>query len=161
MSQVVSKSAETVQKALEQRGLTCRVVEFTSSTRTASDAANTIGCEVSQIVKSLLFRTKYTNMPVLILASGKNRVEEQVIEKFIGEKIEKANADFTREVTGFAIGGIPPIGHKQRIQHIFIDEDLLHNETIWAAAGTPFTVFSMPSSVLQDLTGGMVISIRN
>lgn len=161
MSYELSKSAESVQKALEQKGLTCTVVELASSTRTAGDAANTIGCEVGQIIKSLLFRTKHTHTPVLILASGKNRVDEKSIEKFVGEKIEKADADFVREITGFAIGGIPPIGHKQEIKKVFIDEDLNNYETVWAAAGTPFAVFSMAASALEEATGGMVVSIRS
>lgn len=160
MHKVLSKSAESVQTALMQKGLTCKVVELASSTRTANDAAATIGCEVGQIVKSLLFRTKQTYLPVLILVSGKNRVDEKVIEKLMSEKIEKADADFTREVTGFAIGGIPPVGHRQNIEQVFIDQDLLGYETVWAAAGTPFAVFSMPSKALAKVTGGTIILIN-
>lgn len=154
------KSTELVQKALEEKGFTSgKVVELASSTRTAIEAAQTIGCEVAHIVKSLLFRSKQSHKPVLILASGKNRVNEKSIEALIGEKIEKADADFTREITGFAIGGIPPLGHKQQIDHIFIDKDLFEFETVWAAAGTPFAVFSMPSALLIELTGGRVVAI--
>ena len=105
----------------------------------------TIGCQVGQIVKSLLFCTKETQRPVLVLASGKNRVNEEAIQRYIGEKIVKADADFTREVTGFAIGGIPPLGHKNSISLVYIDEDLLQYEILWAAAGTPYAVFSLPA----------------
>ena len=159
VTKVLSKSAREVQRALEQKGLYCKVVELASTTRTASDAAASIGCEVGQIVKSLLFRLRKTVQPVLVLVSGKNRVNEKAIEKLLGEKIEKADADFTREITGFAIGGIPPIGHKQQIGHVFIDEELLYYETVWAAAGTPFAVFSMPSLVLPEASGGKVIKL--
>lgn len=156
----LSKSAQSVQDVLSQKGLTFNVMELASSTRTANDAAATIGCEEAQIVKSLLFSSAKTNQPVLILASGINRVNEKTIEKLVGEKIVKADADFTREVTGFAIGGVPPVGHKQIIKHIFIDEDLLKFEKLWAAAGTPNAVFSLGSVDIVNLTGGKVIAIK-
>jgi prolyl-tRNA editing enzyme YbaK/EbsC (Cys-tRNA(Pro) deacylase) len=114
---------------------------------------------VAQIVKSLLFHSVNTNQPILILASGINRVNEKLIEKLISEKIVKADADFTREITGFAIGGVPPVGHKQKIDQIFIDEDLLKFEKLWAAAGTPNAVFSLCSSDLGNLTGGRIVTI--
>jgi len=100
----LSKSAEIVQRALSEKGLGFEVLELNASMRTANDAAMTIGCQVGQIVKSLLFRTKETQRPVLVLVSGKNRVNEEAIQRYIGEKILKAHADFTREITGFAIG---------------------------------------------------------
>lgn len=157
---ILSKNAEIVQKALCEKGLKFEVVELNASTRTANDAAMTIGCQVEQIIKSLLFRTKETQKPVLVLASGKNRVSEKIIQKYIGEKIEKADADFTREITGFAIGGIPPLGHKNLIPFVYIDEDLLQYEILWAAAGTPYAVFSLPAKELQKATGGKIISIK-
>ncbi len=157
---ILSKSAQTVQNALFQKGLSLEVVELSSSTRTAADAAATIGCDVAQIVKSMLFRTAHTNQPILILASGINRINEKAIEKVLGEKIVKADADFTRESTGFAIGGVPPVGHKQSIKNIFIDEDLLLYDTLWAAAGTPNAVFSMPSNKIVHATDGKVIAIK-
>jgi prolyl-tRNA editing enzyme YbaK/EbsC (Cys-tRNA(Pro) deacylase) len=120
----------------------------------------TIGCQVGQIIKSLLFRTRDSQRPVLILASGKNRVSEGAIQKYIGEKIEKADADFTREITGFAIGGIPPLGHKNSISFVYIDEDLLQYEILWAAAGTPYAVFSLPTKDLQTVTGGKIVSVK-
>jgi prolyl-tRNA editing enzyme YbaK/EbsC (Cys-tRNA(Pro) deacylase) len=98
---------------------------------------------------------------VLVLASGPNRVNEKVIEAFVGEKIVKADADFTRDVTGFAIGGIPPIGYKDPIDLIFIDEDLMKFEEIWAAAGTPNAVFNLKGKDLCEMTQGKVISIQS
>lgn len=156
----LSKSAEIVQRALSEKGLKFEVIELNASTRTANDAAMTLGCQVGQIVKSLLFRTKETQKPVLVLASGKNRVSEGIIQKYIGEKIEKADADFTREITGFAIGGIPPLGHKNSISFVYIDEDLLQYEILWAAAGTPYAVFSLPAKKLQTVTGGNIVAVK-
>jgi prolyl-tRNA editing enzyme YbaK/EbsC (Cys-tRNA(Pro) deacylase) len=145
---------------LAQKGVACRVVELTASTRTAQDAATAIGCDVAQIVKSLIFKTKLSHKPVLVLASGPNRVSEKLIESLVGETIIKADADFTREITGFAIGGIPPIGHKQSIDWIFIDEDLMNFEEVWAAAGTPNAVFCLKGKDLLEMTKGKVIFIN-
>lgn len=154
-----SKNAQRVQNALAEKGATCKVVELPSSTRTANEAAETIGCEVAQIVKSLIFRTRESKQAVLILASGINRVNEKTIAGHIGEKIEKADADFTREVTGFAIGGIPPIGHKTKILTL-IDQDLLNYNELWAAAGMPNAVFNLESKMLVSLTDGKVIPVK-
>lgn len=121
---MLSRSAQSVQDVLSKKGINAKVIELPTSTRTAIDAANTIGCEVAQIVKSLIFRTKHTNKPILVLASGVNRVNEKLVAQAVGEEIVKADADFTREVTGFAIGGIPPVGHQQKIE-TFIDEDFM------------------------------------
>lgn len=156
----LSKNAEIVQRALCEKGLEFGVVELNASTRTANDAAMTIGCQIGQIIKSLLFLTKETQRPVLVLVSGKNRVNEEAIQRYIGEKISKADADFTREITGFAIGGIPPLGHKNPISFVYIDEDLLQYETLWAAAGTPYAVFSLPAKELQAVTGGKIVSVK-
>jgi prolyl-tRNA editing enzyme YbaK/EbsC (Cys-tRNA(Pro) deacylase) len=159
-SKKLTKSAQSVQDVLSKKGLASEVVELSSSTRTANAAAATLGCDVAQIVKSLLFCAEKSKQPVLILASGINRVNEKAIEKIIGEGIIKADADFTREITGFAIGGVPPIGYKQKIDHILIDEDLMKSEILWAAAGTPNAVFSLHSSDLENLTGGKIYSIK-
>jgi prolyl-tRNA editing enzyme YbaK/EbsC (Cys-tRNA(Pro) deacylase) len=157
--QSLSKSAQSVQNALDQKGIQTAVVELPASTRTAQDAAQTIGCQIDQIVKSLVFKTKDSNTPILILASGPNRVNEALIEAVIGEKIVRSDADFVREVTGFAIGGIPPMGHKQPLK-TFIDEDLMKLQELWAAAGTPNAVFSLKADDLQALTQGIVIAIH-
>ena len=155
----LSKSAQSVQDALSRNGIDIKVVELPATTRTAEEAAKTIGCEVAQIGKSLIFKTKHTHKPILVLASGINRVNEKLIAKAIGEEIVKADADFTREVTGFAIGGIPPIGHQQKIETL-IDEDLLQLKELWAAAGTPNAVFSFDSALIGSLTGGKIIAIH-
>lgn len=160
-TKTLSKSATLIQKWLEEKGMVFEVIELAASTRTAQEAANTIGCELGQIVKSLLFRTLKTNQPVLVLASGINRVDEKIIKKWVGEKITKADADFTREKTGFAIGGVPPIGHKQKIPFIFIDEDLLQHKKLWAAAGTPNAVFSLKSNEIECLTQGKIVAIKS
>jgi prolyl-tRNA editing enzyme YbaK/EbsC (Cys-tRNA(Pro) deacylase) len=159
MNKILLNSAQRVQNALKQKDFDCKVMELPSSTRTAQDAATSIGCEISQIVKSLIFKTKDTGRPVLVLASGVNRVNEKTVELYLSEKIIKADAEFTREITGFAIGGIPPVGHKQTIELIFIDQDLLRFDSVWAAAGTPNAVFNMHSKDLVSITNGKVISI--
>jgi prolyl-tRNA editing enzyme YbaK/EbsC (Cys-tRNA(Pro) deacylase) len=160
MIQNLTKSAQSVQDALRLKGIeNSKVLELSDSTRTAVDAAAAIGCDVAQIVKSLIFKTQETEKAVLILVSGKNRVDERIIESHIGEKITKADAAFTREVTGFAIGGIPPIGHKQIIPFIFIDEDLLGFESVWAAAGTPNAVVNLETKDFPQVTGGKAISL--
>lgn len=158
--QTSSKSTQRVQAALETKGISFTIKELSSSARTALEAAQALGCEVAQIMKSLLFRTIESYRPVLVLASGQNRVNENQIKHLVGEEIVKAEATFTREVTGFAIGGIAPIAHHQKIDHIFIDEDLLKFDLLWAAAGTPHTVFCFRSADMSQLTSGIFTSIK-
>ncbi len=160
MQPKLAKSAVSVQEALDKLGLECKVLELPSSTRTALDAASSIGCDIRQIVKSLVFRTKNSGKPVLVLASGPNQVDIKTIEDRAGESITKADADFVREVTGFAIGGIPPIGHKNAIDFIYIDRDLLSLDEVWAAAGTPNAVFCINSQDLLKATDGKLINIK-
>ena len=159
MSAELSASARRVQETVAGRGFAFQVVEFPASTRTAADAAAAIGCEVAQIAKSLVFRTKAEQRPILVIASGVNRVNEKRLRDLVGETIEKADADFVRERIGFAIGGVPLVGHREALD-IFIDEDLLALGEIWAAAGTPNAVFRLPAAELPALTGGQVASIR-
>jgi Cys-tRNA(Pro) deacylase len=154
----LSKNAKQIQEELLLKGLDFKVKELSASTRTAQDAASAIGCEIAQIIKSLIFCTQETHKPVLVLASGVNRVNEKAIATHIGEKIAKADADFTRDTTGYAIGGIPPIGHKSEIKTL-IDQDLLKYDELWAAAGTPHAVFCLNSSSLQKLTHGEILNI--
>jgi prolyl-tRNA editing enzyme YbaK/EbsC (Cys-tRNA(Pro) deacylase) len=160
MTLKLAKSAVSVQEALDELGLECKVLELPSSTRTAIDAASSIGCDIGQIVKSLVFRTKKTGKPVLVLASGPNQVDIKTIEDCVGESITKADADFVREVTGFAIGGIPPVGHKNAIDFIYIDQDLMALDEVWAAAGTPNAVFCIKSQDLLKATDGKLINIK-
>ncbi len=154
----LSKSAQSVQEVLRQKNLPLEVVELSASTRTAQDAAQAIGCTVAQIIKSLIFCTKEDKCPILVLVSGTNRADEKLVAQQIGAKIGKADADFVRSVTGFAIGGIPPVGHTQPIK-TYIDKDLLQHKMLWAAAGTPHAVFSIPSNQLVNITGGRVITV--
>ncbi len=135
-----------------------RVLEFDASTRTAADAAAAIGCTVAEIAKSLIFRTAQTNRPVLVIASGTNRVDEKKIAQHIGEPIKRADADFVREKTGFAIGGVPPVGHATAPM-VLIDKTLSTFAAIWAAAGTPNAVFKLTPADLVALTGGMIADI--
>ncbi len=154
----LSHSAQKVQTALAQMGVTCQVVELPDSTRTAKEAAQAIGCGVEQIVKSLVFRGKLSGEPLLVVASGVNRVDEKLVAGIFGEPLEKADADFVRERTGFVIGGVPPAGHTAPIQTL-IDADLLQYTEIWAAAGTPRAVFALTPADLQRITAGKVTEI--
>lgn len=154
----LSNSAQRVQDALQEYKLSLEIIELASSARSAQEASKALGCELGQIVKSLVFKTLEGEC-VLILASGINRVDEKIIEAELGQKIIKADGNYTREITGFAIGGVPPIGHKQLIKHIFIDKDLLLFNTLWAAAGTPHAVFKLSPDDLKILTLGTVVSI--
>ena len=151
-------AAQRVQQLLLDLGLTAEVVEFAESTRTSAEAAAQVGCAVAQIAKSLVFRAKGTGRPVLVIASGANRVDEKAVEALLGEKISKADADFVRDKTGYAIGGVAPVGHAVK-PATFIDEDLLKLDLIWAAAGTPFAVFPLTPPELIRLTGGRVAKI--
>jgi prolyl-tRNA editing enzyme YbaK/EbsC (Cys-tRNA(Pro) deacylase) len=151
-------SAQRVQAALEHAGLPLRVVTMPETTRTAAEAAAVIGCTVAQIAKSILFRGASTRKPILVVASGTNRVNERLVAVHAGEPLEKADADFVRQSTGYAIGGVAPIGFPQPID-TWIDRDLLQYKEVWAAAGTPFTVFALDPSSLPTITGGTVVQI--
>lgn len=154
----LSNKAKRVQSALAGFGLDLVVKEFPQSTRTAQEAADAIGCQVEQIVKSLIFQRKPSGKAVLITASGGNRVNEKRIKEILGEKIVRADADFVRQVTGYPIGGVPPLGHDQKIDTI-IDEDLMQYDEIWAAAGTPTAVFRLTPEQLRQITAGKVVKI--
>lgn len=155
----LNPSAQKVQNALSALGLQLRVVEMPASTRTAAEAAQAVGCDVGQIVKSLVFKTKRSGRPVLVIASGKNRVDEKKLEALLGEPLGKADADFVREHTGFAIGGVPPLAHNEKIM-TFVDQDLLPYPTIWAAAGTPNAVFCLTPADLLLISGGETVDIK-
>ncbi len=155
MKPATAPSALKVQAALGDKH---QVLEFDATTRTAADAAAAIGCTVAQIAKSLIFRAVGSNRPVLVVASGVNRVDEAKVAETVGEQIARADADFVREATGFAIGGVPPVGHKER-PIVLIDESLMSFAEIWAAAGTPNAVFRLTPSDLLALTGGRIAAI--
>jgi len=154
----LSLSAQKVQDTLKGLGLACEVVELPGSTRTAVEAAEAIGCRVEQIAKSLVFKGKKSGRPILVIAGGSNRVNEKRLRDLIAEAVKKGDADFVREQTGFAIGGVPPVGHATKLE-IFIDEDLFRYEEIWAAAGTPHAVFRLTPSELSMMTGGRVVTV--
>jgi prolyl-tRNA editing enzyme YbaK/EbsC (Cys-tRNA(Pro) deacylase) len=147
----MSESVARVRAALEAAGVDARVVELPQSTRTAVEAAQACGCEVAQIVKSLVF-VDGAGEAVLVLTSGSNRVDE----KRLG--LQRAGAELVREKTGYAIGGIPPVGLATPVRTL-IDEDLLRFERIWAAAGTPNAVFEMRAADLPRMTGGTVTRV--
>ncbi len=155
----MSASIQKVKRAIQEKGFDFRVLELPDSTRTAQEAADAIGCSVSEIAKSLIFKGAESGKPILVIASGTNRVDTNKVGNLIGESVKKADADFIRSETGFAIGGIPPVGHLYPLQTL-IDKDLLNYDTIWAAAGTPFSVFSLKSKDLTALTGGEIAVIR-
>lgn len=159
MTDSLSPSAQRVQDALNKLGLALQVVELPASTRTAKEAAQAIGVEVGQIVKSLIFKAKRSGRPILVVASGENRVNEKTIEGLIQEPLGKADADFVRQRTGFVIGGVPPLGHSEPLE-TFVDEDLLQYDEVWAAAGTPHAVFRLSPADLERMTGGRLISIH-
>jgi Cys-tRNA(Pro) deacylase len=159
MNSQLSPSARRVQAVLDQHQLHLTVVELPASTRTAQEAADAVGCDVRQIIKSLVFKTKHTARPILVIASGGNRVDEKIIAGLTGEKIGKADADFVRQQTGFVIGGVPPVGHAQPIE-TYIDQDLLAYEFLWAAAGTPNAVFRLTPQELLRIVNGRVAAIH-
>ena len=159
MPQLSNSSAQKIQDLLNKNGWQHTMVEMPETTRTAADAAASIGCTVAQIVKSIIFMTRDTHHAILVAASGVNRVDESRVRQLIGEAIQKADADFVRNQTGFAIGGVPPLGHTHKI-HTLIDQDLFSYEEIWAAAGTPNAVFKLKPKELVEMTGGTVTEIK-
>ena len=159
MNPGLKASARRVQEALAAQGFAFEVREFPDSTRTSAEAAAAIGCSVAQIAKSLVFRGGESGRAVLIIASGANRVDPAKAEALLGEAIKRADADFVREATGFAIGGVPPLGHDRPLVTL-IDEALLAFEEIWAAAGTPNAVFRLSPKDLGDLTGGRIGDLK-
>jgi len=157
MSEIPGPAAR-VRAAAESFGLSVTLRIMPESTRTAEEAAAACGCSVGEIVKSLVFRTRETARPVLLLVSGANRVDEALAAAAIGEAIERPNAAFVREVTGYAIGGIPPLAHSTPLATWF-DRDLLAYDRVWAAAGTPNAVFAVDPKALCRAIGAEVIAM--
>lgn len=151
-------SARKVQQALQAMGLTLQVVELPASTRTSAEAAAAIGCAVGQIAKSLVFRGADSSKPILVIASGSNRVDENRLAQVVGEPIAKADADYVRAQTGFVIGGVPPVGHTNPLE-TYLDQDLWQYTEIWAAAGTPHAVFRLLPDDLLRMTSGRIIQV--
>jgi len=154
----LSNSAKRVQDFLTSRGFSFNVRELPGSTRTAQEAADSIGCAVSQIAKSLVFREKHTDRPFLVIASGSNRVDLKKIQTSVGLNLVKADGAFVKNRVGYAIGGVPPVGHNEPLETL-LDRDLKKYETIWAAAGTPFAVFQLKPADMAPLTKGKWIDL--
>lgn len=152
-------SVKRVHDALVAAGYPADLVRFEESTRSSEEAAAAVGCAVAQIAKSLVFRTVTDDRPVLVIASGANRVDSERVARVVGDDVGPADAAFVRARTGFAIGGVAPLGHKEAPIAV-IDEDLLALDVIWAAGGAPNAVFRLDPRDLPRMTGGAVARIR-
>lgn len=151
----MSKSVRRVQNALAEAGVEARILEMGESTRTALDAAQAAGCAVDQIAKSIIFRGEETGHVVLFLTAGGNRVDASKATAVAGQPLGKADADLIRAETGFAIGGVAPVGHLKPVTAYF-DSRLMDFDVVWAAAGTPRHIFAMDLRRLLDITGAKV-----
>lgn len=158
MASELSDSAKRVQDFLLSKNFSFVVKELPGSARTAQEAADSIGCAVAQIAKSLVFRDEETGLPVLVIASGSNRVDTAKIELETGLRLGKADGKYVKERVGYAIGGVPPVGHNEQLETI-LDTDLKKYDVIWAAAGTPFAVFQLKPADLEPLTNGRWIDL--
>jgi prolyl-tRNA editing enzyme YbaK/EbsC (Cys-tRNA(Pro) deacylase) len=153
----VKQSVKRVADALADAGIHAEILELSASTRTAEEAAAAIGTTVPRIVKSLVFLAD--DVPLLALVSGSNRLDTDRLGQTLGRQISRADAATVRATTGFAIGGVAPLGHTTPIE-IVVDRDLLQYDTVWAAAGTPNAVFPIAPDVLVTATGGAVVDLK-
>lgn len=156
---IIKSSAQRVQEALKKFDIEFQVITFDESTRTSQEAANAIGCHVAQIAKTLIFKGEQSGNAICVIASGINRVDEKKVAQLIGEPIKRADADFVREKTGYAIGGVAPVGFELPIKPL-IDQDLMTYEEIWAAAGTPNSVFKLKPHELLQISGGQAVDVK-
>lgn len=145
-------TAIRVSQLLREAGIDTQVVEFEQATRTSAEAAAAIGCSVAEIAKSIVFQGSRSGQAVVVVASGGNRVSEAKVEAKLGEPLARADAEFVRAATGYAIGGVAPIGHASPVK-LLLDEDLQRFGRVWAAGGTPFSVFPLEPEQLRKLTG--------
>ena len=153
-------TAVRVAQLLRDAGIDdAQVVEFEQPTRTSAEAASAIGCSVAEIAKSIVFRGKVSGLAVVVVASGANRVSERKVAAKVDEPLARADADFVRMATGYAIGGVAPIGHSQPVK-LLLDEDLKRFATVWAAGGTPYSVFPVTPDQLRSLTGADWSDVR-
>ena len=153
-----SPSVERVRTALAGAGLVAEIVELPGAARTAKAAAEFLGCEVAQIANSLVFRGDPSGMPILVMSSGARRVDTARLGTIVGESIGKADADYVRLHTGFAIGGVAPVGHPGLLRR-YVEKSLASHEAIWAAAGHPHTVFRLTYAQLVRITNGTEIEV--
>jgi prolyl-tRNA editing enzyme YbaK/EbsC (Cys-tRNA(Pro) deacylase) len=145
-------TALRVAQLLRDAGLAGEIVEFEQPTRTSAEAAAAIGCTVAEIAKSIVYRGAASGEAVIVVASGANRVSEAKVAARVGEALARADADFVREATGYAIGGVAPLGHAKPVK-LLLDEDLRRFGKVWAAGGTPFSVFPLTPEELRTITG--------
>jgi prolyl-tRNA editing enzyme YbaK/EbsC (Cys-tRNA(Pro) deacylase) len=157
-AETLPRSARRVQTALLELGLPGDIHRLADSTRTAPEAAAAVGCELGAIVKSLVMRGVTSRAPVLALVSGDNRADVALVEAAVDEPVERPDADYVREVTGYAIGGIPPVGHPHPVRTV-MDEDLYRFETVWAAAGHPHAVFPIAPADLAHAAEARVLRL--
>lgn len=158
MASDLTESANRVQAFLLAKGFSFEVKELPGSTRTVQDAADSIGCTVPQIAKSLIFKDIQTDRPILVIASGSNRVDLMKIQNVTGLQLGKADGKYVKERVGYAIGGVPPVAHNEPLETI-LDPDLKKYEVIWAAAGSPFAVFQLKPTDLEPLTSGRWVDL--
>lgn len=151
-------SVEKVRSALKLANIDTEIVHHPEGSRTAEDAARACGCQVGQIIKSLIFAGKTSGKPVLLLVAGDNRVHEKRVGRAIGEPIVRASVELVRQATGYAIGGVSPVGHPAPID-TYADETLTRFDSVWAAAGTPNHVFSVAPNELFAATNAKLISV--
>lgn len=156
---VLPGSRARVEHALEALGIATEVVEFAQTTRSSAEAAAAIGCDVAQIAKSIVFRGKQSDACILVIASGADRIDEKKLRTELAEAIGKADADFVRARTGFAIGGVAPLGHAGPVT-VLVDRALWSIDPIWAAAGTPNTVFRLSADDLHRIPDIRVVDVR-
>jgi Cys-tRNA(Pro) deacylase len=156
--QALSDAAQRVQDTLRRAGFDNTVLELEVPVKTAAAAAEAVGCTPAQIVKSLVFQGAASGVPVLVVASGANRVSEAKLEALLGEAVKMGPPKFVREVTGYAIGGIPPVSHAQKLDTI-VDAHLMTLDTLWAAAGHPNSLFELTPDQLIRMTGGRVAEV--
>ena len=154
----LSDAAQRVQDALRAAGFANTVIELENPVRTAAAAAEAVGCTPAQIVKSLVFRRTSSGEPVLVVASGAHRVSEQRLEALLGEPVTMGPPAFVREVTGYAIGGIPPLGHARALETL-VDAHLLTLDGLWAAAGHPNSLFELTPDELIRMTSGRIAEV--
>lgn len=153
-----SENVQKVKETLQQLNHPNDIIYLADDARTAQQAADGLGCQVEQIAKSIIFRLASTENPLLVVTSGRNRVNEQALGKRLNDQLESVDATYVREATGFVIGGVSPVGHTKQMT-IVIDEDLFQYETIWAAAGHPKAVFELTPKQLKNMTNGDVLKV--
>ncbi len=159
MKPALHPTAVRTAQLLRDAGIEAQVVEFEQPTRTSAEAATAIGCSIAEIAKSIVFRGRTSGLAVVVVASGDNRVGEAKVSVLVDEPLARADADFVRVATGYAIGGVAPIGHSQPVK-LLLDRDLRRFATVWAAGGTPYSVFPVTPDQLQRLTGAGWSDVR-